>query len=232
MVFDRVQDWFAELRQLDVGSVGVWPRPAKAAAFAAVFCCALLAGNFFYLSAKQAAVEARIASETDLKREYERKALPAARLDSVRGRHADAAAEFEALLRQLPKDTEVPGLIEDISRAALRHALVIESIDLETERAVGFYMELPIGIAVRGSYHDIGAFVSDVGALSRIVTLHDFELAPEEHLDQSGSMAAAACGEDGAPPTRCSSADPLRMTILAKTYSYLPRPPNLSEAQT
>ena len=232
MAFDRVQDWFAELRQLDVGSVGIWPRPAKAVAFAAVFCCALLAGKFFYLSGKQAAVTTRIASETELKREYERKALPAAHLDSVRTRHSDAAAEFEALLRQLPKDTEVPGLIEDISRAALRNALVIESIDLETERAVGFYMELPIGIAVRGSYHDIGAFVSDVGALSRIVTLHDFELAPEEHLDQSGSMAAAACDGDDPVPTRCSSANALRMTILAKTYSYLPRHANLPEAQT
>ncbi len=233
MAFDRVQDWFAELRQLDVGSVGIWPRPAKAVAFAAVFCCALLAGKFFYLSGKQAAVTTRIASETELKREYERKALPAAHLDSVRTRHSDAAAEFEALLRQLPKDTEVPGLIEDISRAALRNALVIESIDLETERAVGFYMELPIGIAVRGSFHDIGAFVSDVGALSRIVTLHDFELAPEEHPDQTvGSMAAAACDGDDPEPTRCSSANALRMTILAKTYSYLPRSANLPEAQT
>lgn len=232
MAFDRVQDWFAELRQLDVGSVGVWPRPAKAVAFAAVFCCALLAGKFLYLSGKQAAVETAIASESALKREYEGKALPAARLDSVHKRHADAAAEFEALLRQLPKDTEVPGLIEDISRAALRNALVIESIDLETERAVGFYMELPIAIAVRGRFHDIGAFVSDVGALSRIVTLHDFELAPEEHPHQFGSMAAAACDGDDPIPTRCSSANALRMTILAKTYSYMPTPANLPEAQT
>jgi type IV pilus assembly protein PilO len=32
---------------------------------------------------------------------------------------------------------------------------------------------LPISIKVTGSYHDIGAFASDVGQLPRIVTLND-----------------------------------------------------------
>ena len=199
MRFDRARDWLAELRRLDLRDVGIWPRSAKAVAVAAAFCCTLLAGQFAILSPKQATADARTASEDDLKREYARKALSAARLDAARARHEDLAAEFEALLRQLPKDAEVPGLIEDISRAALANALAIKSIDLEEEKATGFYTELPIRIAVRGGYHDIGAFVSDVAALSRMVTLHDFELAPD------------------AP-------DALNMTILAKTYSYLAHP--------
>ena len=36
-----------------------------------------------------------------------------------------------------------------------------------------FYAELPISVKVTGSYHDIGAFASDVGQLPRIVTLND-----------------------------------------------------------
>jgi type IV pilus assembly protein PilO len=39
-----------------------------------------------------------------------------------------------------------------------------------------FYAELPISIKVTGTYHDIGAFASDVGKLSRIVTLNDISL--------------------------------------------------------
>ena len=221
MTLDRLRDSLAELRQLDMNDVGTWPRAAKAVTLSAAFCCTLLAGQFFFLSGKQVAVNTRGATETDLKLEYERKALPAGRLETVRARHDYLAAEFDALLRQLPKDAEVPGLIEDISRAALANALVIESIDLESERATGFYMELPIRIAVRGGYHNIGAFVGDVTTLSGIVTLHDFEIASEEG-SRSDSTAAAECDGNDPQPAHCSGANALRMTILAKTYSYLP----------
>jgi type IV pilus assembly protein PilO len=40
-----------------------------------------------------------------------------------------------------------------------------------------FYAELPITIKISGSYHDIGAFASDIGKLSRIVTLNDISLS-------------------------------------------------------
>ena len=106
-------------------------------------------------------------------------------------------ATFGALLRQLPSDTEVPGLLEDITRTALDHELTIESITLQPERRTEFYVELPIDIVVGGDYHKISSFVSGVANLSRIVTLHDFKIAP------------------------ASSPTDLKMTILAKTYRYL-----------
>ena len=216
---ENMRDWFVQMRQLDINDVDRWPRSLKAVALAAAFCATLLAGHVVHLSGKHDALSRRMESETELKREYERKALPAAGVEALRARQEDAAAEFEALLRQLPKDTEVPGLIEDISRAALANGLTTESIDLEPERATGFYMELPIRIAVRGSYHDIGAFVSDVAALPRIVTLHDFEIAPEAPSSQPDATASSRC--DG----NCSNAgSTLRMAILAKTYRYLLRP--------
>ena len=106
-------------------------------------------------------------------------------------------ASFGTMLRQLPSDTEVPGLIEDITLAALDNGLVIESIDLQPERKAEFYVELPITIVVSGEYHNIGAFVSGVANLSRIVTLHDFNIKPVKS------------------PTN------LKMSIVAKTYRYL-----------
>ena len=42
------------------------------------------------------------------------------------------------ILRQLPSDTEVPGLIEDVTRAALDNSLTIESIKLQAERRTEF----------------------------------------------------------------------------------------------
>ncbi|MNP37430.1 Pilus assembly protein, PilO [compost metagenome] len=102
------------------------------------------------------------------------------------------------LLRQLPSDTEVPGLLEDITRAGLDSGLEFEEIKLLPEVSRPFYIELPIQITVTGGYHDLAMFVSGVARLPRIVTLHDFELAPVNP-------------EGGAK---------LRMSIQARTYRY------------
>ena len=212
-----MRDWIAQLSQLDINDIGGWPRPARAIALAAAFCVTFLAGHVLYLSGKQAAMNARIATESELKREYQRKAGPAAGLEALRARHQALETEFHALLSQLPKDAEVPGLLEDISRAALANGLTIEDIEIETERATGFYTELPIRIAVRGSYHDVGAFAGDVANLPRIVTLHDFEIAPEETSGRSGTPRC----EEGIPGSGRCYDTALSMAILAKTYGYL-----------
>ena len=81
---------------------------------------------------------------------------------------------FGALLEQLPQDTEVPGLLEDITNTGLGSGLAIDSIKLKSEISREFYVELPMDIKVSGTYHDIAAFVSGVAALPRIVTLGDF----------------------------------------------------------
>jgi type IV pilus assembly protein PilO len=43
-----------------------------------------------------------------------------------------------------------------------------------------FYAELPISIKITGTYHDMGAFASDVAQLPRIVTLNDVSIANEK----------------------------------------------------
>jgi type IV pilus assembly protein PilO len=138
------------------------------------------------------------AKELDLRQDYTDKSEKAANLEAYRAQKAEMEATFGALLRQLPSDTEVPGLLDDITRTALDNELTIESIELQPERKTEFYVELPIDIVVEGSYHKIGSFISGVANLSRIVTLHDFLVTPQ----------------DGNP-------DSLKMTILAKTYRYL-----------
>ena len=104
-------------------------------------------------------------------------------------------AQFGALLRQLPSDTEVPGLLEDITSTGIGAGLEFDSINLQPEIQREYYIELPIQISVRGSYHELGGFVSGVAGLPRIVTLHDFQIQPV-------------------------GGDQLDMNILAKTYRY------------
>ena len=197
-----MQDTMEQLRGLDLGdldvnNMGAWPTAVKAIVLFLLFVGAVAGGYFLYLTDKQALLEREQTQEKTLRDEYESKAFQAANLNQYRAQKDEMEASFGAMLRQLPSDTEVPGLLEDITLTALDNDLTIESIDLQQERKAEFYIELPITITVEGDYHDLGAFVSGVANLSRIVTLHDFNITPQ------------------ASPTD------LKMTILAKTYRYI-----------
>lgn len=199
-----------DMEQLnDFNNVGSWPLAIKIIIWLLVFVGALVAGYFLHVTSLQQELTKTQAKEESLKQDYEEKYRRAAHLEAYRKQQQEMEESFEAILRQLPSDTEIPGLIEDITLVGLKNGLSFTSIDLEPERAHEFYVEKPIRIVVSGGYHDIGAFVSDVADLSRIVTLHDFKIEPENRRNQRN---AAAAGEGGG--------DMLTMTILAKTYRY------------
>ena len=197
-----LQDSLEQLRSLDVGeldinNIGSWPAAVKFILIVLLFGLVLGLGYYLHITDKQAKLDKEIAKEESLRKEYEKKAAQAANLEEYRMQKQEMEAAFGALLRQLPSDTEVPGLLEDITRTAVDNELNIESIDLQAERRTEFYVELPIDVVVEGNYHKIGSFVSGVANLSRIVTLHDFRIMPQKNSSL------------------------LRMEILAKTYRYL-----------
>lgn len=195
---DQLKD--LDVSSLDVNNVGAWPAAIKVIVMIFLFAAVLGGGYFLHITDKQKQLDTVTQKEDKLRKEYERKAEQAANLDAYRQQKQEMEAAFGALLRQLPSDTEVPGLIDDITRTALDNELTIESIDLQPESRSEFYVELPIRIVVEGNYHKIGSFVSSVASLSRIVTLHNFSLRPQ---NQDGAVGM------------------LKMEILAKTYRYL-----------
>jgi type IV pilus assembly protein PilO len=158
----------------------------------------LALGYNFHLKDLQAEFERKQGEEVTLKEQFSAKAFQAANLEAYKEQMAEMEVSFGSMLKQLPSDTEVPGLLEDITRTGLGSGLEFEEIKLLPEATQQFYIELPIQIKVVGSYHDLATFVSGVASLPRIVTLHDFELLP----------------------SASDSSSTLRMSILAKTYRY------------
>ncbi|WP_337154599.1 type 4a pilus biogenesis protein PilO [Pseudomonas protegens] len=197
------RQWLAELRRVDLrelelANLGSWPGPARSLVAALLLLLVLLGGYGFYLSPHLEQLERQRQEETRLRQEFARKARQGANLPRYQEQLAVIRNSFDLLLRQLPSDTEVPGLLEDISRVGLGSGLAFEEIRLQPEVARQFYVELPIQITVTGAYHDLASFVSGVAGLPRIVTLHDFRIQP---------VAA------GNPAL-------LRMSIEARTYRY------------
>ena len=83
------------------------------------------------------------------------------------------------MLKSLPTSNETPGLLDDITFVGTSAGLTFKLLNWQKEVPKEFYTELPIQIEVTGNYHAFGKFVSDIAALPRIVTVHDFEVSQE-----------------------------------------------------
>jgi type IV pilus assembly protein PilO len=190
-----------DLNDIDFSSAGLWPAPVKALIGVAVFIGVLLLGYFFLVTDLQTDLDRVVREEGLLKTEFKEKYRQAVHLEAYRRQALEMEESFKQILSQLPSDTEIPGLIEDISKVGVSNGLVFNKIDLLPEQVLEYYIEKPIRIEVVGGYHSLGAFVSDVADLSRIVTLHDFQIKP-----QGGG--------------RTEGGTLLTMEITAKTYRY------------
>lgn len=169
-----------DLSELDAESIGVWPFPVRMILLVLAFCLVLAGVYYFHIKDLGAELNVAQNDEVELKKKFEKKAFQAANLVVYREQMAEVEKLFGALLAQLPSDTEVPGLLEDITELGNGASLNIESITLQPERASEFYVELPIKIVAEGAYHDVGAFVSGIAGLPRIVTLHNYKLVSDE----------------------------------------------------
>ena len=118
------------------------------------------AGYYYHVEELQQELATAEAKEIELKKDFETKAFQAANLNAYRQQMVEMEESFGVLVSQLPSDTEVPGLLEDITNKGLLNGLEIAVIDLQTEKESEFYVELPIEIVASGSYHDLGAFIS------------------------------------------------------------------------
>ena len=185
-----------DISDVDLQRVGVWPLPARI--FVCIGAAIAIVAAAYFLIIKDMNIELATAKQQEqtLRSSFEAKAKEAANLEGYREQMVKMEESFEAILKQLPSDTEVPGLLEDIDEKGVASRLDIESIALQAERPSEFYIELPIKIVVTGGYHEFGSFVSGIAGMPRIVTLHDYT------IKQLGKEAG------------------LRMDIQAKTYRY------------
>ena len=196
------EDTLRSLREFDVNNIdfdniGAWPAAVKAILGVLLLVLVVAGGYYYHIKDLQLALTGVQAEEERLRQDYEKKAFQAANLEAYKAQMVEMEESFGALVSQLPSDTEVPGLLEDITNKGLMNGLEINSIALQGEQAREFYVELPIAITATGSYHDLGAFISGMAGLPRIVTLHDFSIS-------------APSGNGNA----------LNMSITAKTYRY------------
>ena len=187
-----------DLKRLDPKKIGSWPILPKLGVLFITLVLIVLASYWFDWQHQIEGINQEKVKEEGLRKTFLTKKSEAINLPAYQKQLEDIEKQFGALLKQLPGRSEMDALLTDINQAGLGRGLQFELFKpaaQETRR--DFYAELPISIKVTGSYHDIGAFASDIGKLSRIVTLEN--------------IALTSAGKGGG----------LALDALAKTFRYL-----------
>jgi type IV pilus assembly protein PilO len=185
-----------DLKNIDINNLGSWPVPIKIGGILIVCAIVLFAGFWFLIQGELEQYGEAQKKEEGLRETYMNKKALAINLPAYKEQMEEMEQTFGSLLRQLPNTTEVPDLLVDITQAGLGRGLEFNLFRPEKEQPKDFYAEMPISVEVRGSYHELAQFVSDVAALPRIVTF--------------GDIAITSTGKDK-----------LTMSAKAKTYRYM-----------
>jgi type IV pilus assembly protein PilO len=193
-----------DFNNIDIKNAGNLPIPVKAVLLATIFVVLLGLGYYFLLSPALETLDQETAKEQELKDVFFQKKSQALNMDAYRAQMVEIEKTFGALLRQLPDKSQIDGLLTDINQAGLSRGLEFELFKPGDETQAEFYAEMPIAIKVLGNYHDLGAFATDISKLSRIVTISDISVQPQNKEAKAGKT-------DGM----------LVMEAIAKTYRYL-----------
>ena len=194
-----VQGILDDFRNLNPKDVGAWPLAPRIAVLLGIFVLIVFGGWWFWWSEQLDTLAQRQQNELKLKEEFVSKKTQAVNRDLYVQQLNEIDRSFGALLKQLPHKSEVESLLVEINQSGMGRGLQFELFKPGPEVVKDFYAELPINVRLTGNYHDFGAFAGDIGKLSRIVTLNNISIVPNQQA------------KDGA----------LVMDAVTKTFRYL-----------
>lgn len=199
----NLEKFFQQWNTLDTNNFGGWPFSVKLTIWAFILAGMIFLGYMLLLKPKMDEISNANAQEQNLLNEFKEKDSKLRNLQSYQRQLQEMEASFNQQLDQLPKETEIPGLVEDMNVTGVNSGLKFKNIRLEPEIKQEFFIEQPISMEAVGDYHSFGAFVSSIAALPRIVTLHDFTLTAGQNTEKRTDIPQ------------------ITYNLKAKTYRYI-----------
>jgi len=191
------------LNDLTLDNIGQLPVPAKLGLIGFMSLIFIGLGYWLFIKSTFEDLDSLTVQEMTLRAEFETKQHQASNLDAYRNQMHIMEERFGNMLKQLPTENEMPGLLEDISRTGIASGLTFELFAPLPEVHHDFYIELPIKIEVVGDYQQFAVFLSRVAQMSRIVTIHDFVVEGDSQDKQ-----------------KANPGEQLSMKMTAKIYRY------------
>ncbi|GMR00338.1 MAG: type 4a pilus biogenesis protein PilO [Zetaproteobacteria bacterium] len=84
--------------------------------------------------------------------------------------------QLKVALNMLPKKSQIPDLLEGVTRAGTNSGLEFSTFKPLGEINKQFYAEVPVNLSVTGSYRQLATFLKRVGQMPRIVDVKNLTL--------------------------------------------------------
>lgn len=204
-----MQQW----KTLDTQNYGGWPITVKITIWVFIILVMCILGYMLLIKPKIEEIDNARGQEANLIEEFRKKESELRNLQQYQIQLQTMQENFNQQLEQLPKETEISGLVEDINITGVNSGLKFNNILLEPEIKQEFFIEQPISIEATGDYHAFGSFLSAIAVLPRIVTLHDFVVTA------------------GQNPKQMTGIPLITYSVKAKTYRYVGSPKHTSTTE-
>ncbi len=151
-------------------------------------------GVFWYAFADpyQTELNARRAELTKTRAEIERGQKVARRLPEFRKGVDTLESQLAGLRMQLPEEQDVADLLRRVQAMATESRLTIRGFTPQAVTRKELHAEWPIGLALEGTYHDLGAFLERVSKFPRIINVGNIKIESREN-SASGATVVADC---------------------------------------
>ncbi len=110
------------------------------------------------------------------------------RLPELQEKIARLEIEWERAKEMLPKEKEIPSLIQQISNSGAKAGVSFQLFKPSPTVTKMNYSEIPVQIKVTCGYHQLGRFLSNVGNLARIVNVPAIRIAAHKDRGVEAEM--------------------------------------------
>jgi type IV pilus assembly protein PilO len=101
-------------------------------------------------------------------------------LPKKREEFARLEKQLKVALNMLPKQSQIPDLLENVSWAGTDSGLEFAVFTPQAERVKQIYAEVPVQVSMTGSFRQLLTFLKRVGEMPRIVSVRDLAISNKD----------------------------------------------------
>jgi len=185
------------------------PKTQKVIFFFFILIIVLVAFFYFIYRPNNQKLQQLTARRDSLQIEVQKAEAARARLPELQAKIARLEIEWEKAKEMLPKEKEIPSLIQQISNSGAKAGASFILFKPSGPQPRQNYQEIPVQIKVACGYHQLGRFLSNIGNLARIVNVPTVKIKAGDERSIEAELQAitytVAKGKEvpsGAPPRK------------------------------
>jgi type IV pilus assembly protein PilO len=149
----------------------------------------LCAGIGYYLHASNVdRIDTLLTEVGEMKQSVRKSQAVAAQRNDLRAQLAALDGALKVAVKLLPETREIPELLTQISQLGLNAGLEFRLFKPEPETRADFYAEVPVSLAILGTFHDVVRFFDHLSKLSRIVNVTDIKISVPKGNDTDSAL--------------------------------------------